>query len=203
MAPFVQFDESRPVPPGHRVCAACHFVKPDAAFRRHASVCKGCVSLQDQAYYEANAECIRFYGVSLVSKEGIRARNGRYYATHADERKAYVSGWRRQHPEATAAHRASRRSRLRAAAGSFTTSDIRRLYADQEGLCYYCGVELHGQYHVDHKIALASGGSNWPSNLALACAGCNTSKGAKTVEQYVALRRVRGLHIRPAAMMVA
>lgn len=54
-----------------------------------------------------------------------------------------------------------------------------RLYADQQGKCASCkeGIAL-SQMEGDHRIALAQGGSNHPSNYQLLCRECNRSKGA-------------------------
>ncbi len=43
----------------------------------------------------------------------------------------------------------------------------------------HCGVGLGRKGHLDHRVALVNGGSNWPNNLQWLCAPCNLSKGAK------------------------
>lgn len=50
--------------------------------------------------------------------------------------------------------------------------------------CRYCGrcapdVELE----IDHIIAVANGGTNDPSNLAVACSDCNAGKGRKRLPE--------------------
>lgn len=69
------------------------------------------------------------------------------------------------------------------AEGKFTADDINKLKIQQSWTCL-CGFDLHKGFHVDHKMPLSRGGSNWPSNLQLLCARCNTSKGAKTMEEW-------------------
>jgi len=49
--------------------------------------------------------------------------------------------------------------------------------------CAYCGVET-AEPHCDHVLPLSRGGSNSADNLATACGACNTSKGAKTLEEW-------------------
>ena len=53
------------------------------------------------------------------------------------------------------------------------------------GVCMKCGVKLlKKDFHVDHIIPLALGGSEWDlSNLELSCAKCNLSKGARLEEE--------------------
>lgn len=76
--------------------------------------------------------------------------------------------------------------------GSFTQQDILDLYAEQNQRCAYCGIlitfDIPKDVHVDHVMPLSSGGSNWPSNLALTCQACNLSKGSKTLEEWRAVR---------------
>lgn len=80
------------------------------------------------------------------------------------------------------------RARRRDAPGTFTHADLDAIYASQQGLCYYCGALLVKPIHIDHKTPISRGGTNWPDNLALSCAGCNLSKGAKTEAEFVAWR---------------
>lgn len=69
--------------------------------------------------------------------------------------------------------------------GSHTAADVALLYKDQDGRCLYCGCSIAAGYHVDHMIPIARGGSNDPENLALACPGCNLSKGARTAAEFI------------------
>lgn len=54
-------------------------------------------------------------------------------------------------------------------------------------VCAYCG-NAEGPFHVDHIHPRALGGSNDPSNLAVACASCNCSKGAKPLDEWLTSR---------------
>jgi hypothetical protein len=54
--------------------------------------------------------------------------------------------------------------------------------------CQYCGLgEPDGvvDFHCDHIVPIARGGTNDIENLATACAFCNTSKGAKTLQEWM------------------
>lgn len=78
-----------------------------------------------------------------------------------------------------------RQETLADADGWHTRADIRALYDAQEGRCYYCGKRLgafgtRAAFHVEHLISVASGGSQWPGNLSLACAYCNVRKGMRS-----------------------
>jgi len=100
-------------------------------------------------------------------------------------------------PYIMAAH--NYRARLFSAVGSYTEQDAQRLLSEQQNRCYYCELDLTSvRKHLDHKIALAIGGSNSADNLCWACGPCNESKHDKTVAEFIAYRLRRGLHVRSA-----
>lgn len=60
----------------------------------------------------------------------------------------------------------------------------RAIAARQGGVCTYCGTS-DGPFYLDHIYPVSRGGSNEPSNLTLACASCNRSKGARTLREWL------------------
>ncbi len=46
--------------------------------------------------------------------------------------------------------------------------------------CVYCGA-VGVELHVDHRVSVADGGTDDPSNLATACIPCNLGKGRRSV----------------------
>lgn len=68
--------------------------------------------------------------------------------------------------------------RLRAAARLI--SEI--IYTRDDYKCVYCGSTE--DLTLDHIIPLSRGGNNDASNLATACRSCNSSKGAKTLQEW-------------------
>ena len=66
-----------------------------------------------------------------------------------------------------------------------TVLDIVRAFVyDRDGMvCRYCGDE-DGPFHLDHVLPLARGGDDEATNLTVACARCNCSKGQKTLEEW-------------------
>jgi hypothetical protein len=62
---------------------------------------------------------------------------------------------------------------------------------DEGQPCYYCGRALSVRAHADkalrpcrdHIISKAKGGSDDPSNIAVCCRSCNSTKGSKTVDE--------------------
>lgn len=92
----------------------------------------------------------------------------------------------------TTADRARTRNRARArkcgAKGVFDAHDVEQRIDQQEARCHYCGEELDfdgpNKWQVDHFIPLSRGGSNWASNIVIACAGCNRDKGDRMPWEY-------------------
>lgn len=63
--------------------------------------------------------------------------------------------------------------------GRFPKSTIRALLEQQERACLYCYTPFKtDEYHIDHFVPLALGGTNSITNLCLACSKCNRRKGA-------------------------
>lgn len=77
-----------------------------------------------------------------------------------------------------------RRAKMRQADGRHTAADVRRILREQDGRCAYCGCDLSGGFHEDHKVPLARGGSNWPQNICCACPDCNVAKGTMTDVEF-------------------
>jgi uncharacterized protein YdaU (DUF1376 family) len=50
--------------------------------------------------------------------------------------------------------------------------------------CAYCG-SMGVNLQLDHVIPRSRGGADDPSNLSACCKPCNTSKGAKTPEEWI------------------
>ena len=90
--------------------------------------------------------------------------------------------YRRNHPERIKVRSMNQRTGGEKGRAAY----IKELHAIQEGRCGYCGITLHGVYHVDHIIPLARAGTNADGNLILSCPKCNFSKNdALLAEWYI------------------
>lgn len=126
----------------------------------------------------------RARNVEHVRQDGRLRDKARYAKRRADPQKNrdYWNAWRLENIDRERARgrvsAAIRKARMLSASGTYTHHDVVSLYAMQQGRCaaFWCAVELHGGYHVDHIVALVRGGSNNPDNLQLLCPSCNTSK---------------------------
>lgn len=66
--------------------------------------------------------------------------------------------------------------------------------------CVYCGLDAagtrrRGSFGLDHLIPRAHGGGNGLANVAMACKGCNTKKGDRDVDTFLAELADEGHHV--------
>jgi 5-methylcytosine-specific restriction endonuclease McrA len=64
--------------------------------------------------------------------------------------------------------------------------EIERAYIiERDGSrCHICGKKCKpNEIHLDHLVPLADGGTHAPENIAVACASCNLSRGARGAAQ--------------------
>lgn len=62
----------------------------------------------------------------------------------------------------------------------------RRQFAYQDGLCYYCKVDLKKvSINVEHITPMSAGGSNKYRNLVLSCSKCNKEKGSSILPNKI------------------
>ena len=68
------------------------------------------------------------------------------------------------------------------------------LYGQQEGHCAGCGVLFEiRNFTIDHIVAKSKGGTDHLDNLQLLCGACNSMKGVKTQEEFLALLKREGI----------
>lgn len=136
-------------------------------------------------------------------KETSKKAAARWYASHIEHARAVArkrvandrelarakcKKWRADNPIKARIDWDRRRVRKLSAEGSYTVAEADRIRAAQKDKCAACGTRLKGGGHLDHIVALARGGSNWPSNLQWLCAPCNLTKSARDPIEFMQSR---------------
>lgn len=142
-------------------------------------------------------ECERIYATTNRAK--LYERHRQHVAKYPERQKraeekyknknrshymARVQDWCKRHPEVKRAYKHRRRTQVRKSNGTWCENDVKTLLAHQNGRCYWCCTAIE-RYEVDHIIPLARGGSNWPSNICVACPDCNRKKNASIPLDFI------------------
>jgi len=109
----------------------------------------------------------------------INARRAAWSKKYPEKRREQDRRWRENRPQQCKAKRARHKHRRRGAVGSYTFDDVQRIFSAQKGRCAYyrsCRTKLGDDYHVDHIVPIAGGGTNSADNIQLTCPACNWSK---------------------------
>ncbi|NKX40839.1 HNH endonuclease [Rhodobacteraceae bacterium R_SAG2] len=68
-------------------------------------------------------------------------------------------------------------------AGKLNLSEVeRKVFSRDGGRCQYCGCSHSITF--DHVIPRSKGGASIESNIVCACRSCNSSKGAKELDEF-------------------
>ncbi len=141
-------------------------------------------NVRAKAWANANAGKVRRLKNArrAANREAQRAQARAYYAAHKDVVLGYKRKWRVKNPTAKAEEHNRRRAVRIRAAGRCSSEQLVARIAYYGGCCAYCG----GVYNtIDHVVALACGGTNWPANLRPACKRCNSSKGVRPLRAFL------------------
>lgn len=191
-----------------KTCNRCKELKSKIEFHKKtksknglSSSCKKCCQFYGKEYRLLNKEILainkRKYVLANPEKkyeankkwanenpEKAAYAAKKYNLNNGKEKKAiYNKKYRKNNLTKLAAKSNRRRALKLNAGGTYTVLDINTLLVNQDSKCVYCKTKLilegKGKYHVDHKMPLFLGGSNYPDNLQLLCPFCNHSKGYK------------------------
>lgn len=193
-------------------CSKCGEIKVTADFHKNKSRkdglsgwCKGCLKKckqkwraanpekskkRNRKYRQANLEKIKKYKQDYYAAnfEKIKEKNREYRQVNIEKIKKYKQEWGATNSEKISAAQHRRRSYKRGNGGAYIVKDIEVIFNQQGGRCNACGKKLirynKKQYHIDHIIPLARGGSNNPENIQLLCPSCNLSKSNKDPIQW-------------------
>lgn len=160
----------------------------------------------NKRWRESNPELVRELKRKYVeeSMEKVAASKARYYQenkerclelsrrhrnANKDQYREMARKWREKNRDYVRLKNRMRKQKIKNAEGSHTVDDVKRILEMQKRKCAACYKKLEGEnYHVDHIVPLALGGSNWARNLQILCPPCNMSKGAKAPEEFYTAR---------------
>jgi 5-methylcytosine-specific restriction endonuclease McrA len=156
-----------------KVCKGCGVKKDLADFPRDATKkdgrvnkCKACRCADSASRY-------------AMKRDEILAKKNAYRAANREKARQYTKEWATANPLKRRANQANYRARRSGAGGRHSAEDVAVLMQLQKGKCACCRASVADEYHVDHVLPLALGGTSDRENLQLLCPPCNMSKGAK------------------------
>lgn len=140
------------------------------------------------AHYAANAERIKAKTAAwqAANREKSRANKAAWKAANPEKVKAGAAAYLAANLDKHRLHEHARRARKVASAGNLSKGLAEKLFKLQKGKCA-CGCKrpLGDDYHLDHIMPLALGGTNTDDNIQLLTAKCNVSKGAKHPVEFM------------------
>jgi 5-methylcytosine-specific restriction endonuclease McrA len=133
------------------------------------------------AWYAANIERARATrrDYQSTNAEQLKLKKAAYYIANADSIKAAVAAWHKANPEAVRINSHNRRARERDNGGKLSRGLAAKLFKLQRGKCPCCKQPLGDNFHLDHVVPIALGGSNTDDNIQLLRQRCNNQKSAK------------------------
>jgi hypothetical protein len=178
-----------------RACKSTHFAKfylenaerINERQRRKRKEQPDVVKAWEVKYREANREFInrRSAEYRAANPEKRALTNARYREENKEAIARRVADWNARNPESRRIVRMNRRARIAESNGRLSVGLRRRLFALQKGKCACCGQPLGKDYHMDHIMPIALGGTNEDANIQLLRAECNLKKNRKHPVDYM------------------
>lgn len=113
--------------------------------------------------------------------------NARWYLENVERKRIQGRAWRAENPEAKKVIDQNRRARKKSG-GNLSRDIIKKLLQLQKGLCPCCKKPLGEDFHLDHIIPLAKGGTNTDDNVQLLRRLCNSQKSTKDPVEFMQSR---------------
>lgn len=132
------------------------------------------------AWYAANMDKSKAANAAWreANAERAKANTAAWRAANLDKFKTMSSAWRVSNPDAARIHHQNRRARKKQAEGKLSKGLKSKLFVQQKGMCPCCKQPLGDDFHMDHVMPLALGGSNTDDNMQLLRKKCNLEKHA-------------------------
>lgn len=143
--------------------------------------CKPCGKAYKATWNAANRVRLNAKNAAwkAANHDKVRASKAAYQVANRKKVNAQINAWREANPEAMRVIYQNYRARKRANGGTLSKGLSAKLFKLQRGKCPCCKRPLGGDFHLDHIIPIAKGGSNNDDNIQLLRATCNHQKHAK------------------------
>lgn len=154
---------------------------------KYSSKTNPTIKASKDSWRKANPEKWRTYNKKWYSEnaEYSRQKSTEYKLANPERVKKTRKSWADENKDILRANRNKRRARLQSCGGVLSKEIVGRLLVFQHGKCPCCKLPLGDDFHLDHIVPLALGGSNTDDNAQLMRKGCNLRKGAKHPIDYM------------------
>lgn len=176
-------------------CKQCsRYKKNDEYYKSRVyirKICKKCTKKNRNKYYDNNKDlvCEQVKKYRNNNPDKILERNRKYRVNNEEKIKNYNKEYCQYYKNNFSENIKASSNRIRAirenVEGTFSKDELKDVYLNQKGKCFYCNCELSYKYHADHYIPISRGGTNYINNIVCSCAKCNLSKNKKLPEEYL------------------
>lgn len=136
-----------------------------------------------EKHREREAERLKEWAKANPDKK--RTAYAKWRAENPEHKKAYQAAYQAANLDKHRINQQTRRARKKAVGGVLSADILQRLYSIQKGLCACCRKPLGSDYHLDHIMPIALGGTNTDDNVQLLTARCNSSKHSRHPVDYM------------------
>lgn len=161
-----------------RFCPKC---QTETERNEKSDRCKPCHQASTAAWRAANPDQAKASSAAwnAANPKLCKKYGAKWYAANHELRNISKSAWNLANLEARRTYNHNRRSRKLANGGTLSNGLEKKLFKLQKGKCPCCHQPLGENYHLDHIVPLALGGSNTDDNIQLLRQQCNLQKSAK------------------------
>lgn len=185
---------------GYKYCSQCNTVLPLSEFKvvgknatgakRYSGECKACAKHRSGEYYTKNKERIKERTEAYRKlhpanyTEYSKAFNERVPEHRAKQLHAANARYRKTLNCAMAIKRRNEKYNRSAKLGDLTAQQWQAILDMFEYRCAYC--DMQGKLTMDHIVPVSKGGQLTKSNILPACQHCNSSRGNKSIDEWLA-----------------
>lgn len=115
----------------------------------------------------------------VANSKEIKRKRAEKYAANAEKMREEKRKYYAENSESFKIRAHNRRVKIIESGDKLSQGLSIKLFKLQKGKCACCGLPLGDDYHMDHIMPLALGGTNTDNNIQLLRAACNKQKHAK------------------------